>query len=215
MTKSSLKDATSLVSLAGDSSCKPRVTEPQRVEHICLLKLETGDLVSQLDSGFIKVVVPFDVGTEAPIIEEGGLDHKGCKCGGLRAQELDKPVGEDVGIGFNGDNGVGEDRVEEQLLIVPAEGPCGVLASVTIFDKGGLYGLPVNGVDDKVGEVAVVSLESLRTFSESDESGECGGVVACSYVGKLLLERCHLLSPHPMGESLPGCGHVKGGLLLI
>ena len=39
--------------------------------------------------------------------------------------------------------------------------------------------MPVNGADDKVREAAVVGLEALRALSESDEPGECGGVVAC------------------------------------
>ena len=84
------------------------MTEPQRIERIGLLKLEVGDLVSQLDSGFIEVVVMFDVCTKAPVIDEGGFDHKGGERGGLRPQELDEPAGEDVGIGLNRDDGVGE-----------------------------------------------------------------------------------------------------------
>ena len=64
-------------------SCKPRVTEPQRIERICLLKLEARDLVSEFDGGLIEVVIAFDVCTEAPIIEEVGLDHEGCERGGL------------------------------------------------------------------------------------------------------------------------------------
>ena len=49
-----------------------------------------------------------------------------------------------------------------------------------MLDKGGLYGLSVDGMDDEVGEAAVIGLEAFRAFSESDESGERGGVVACS-----------------------------------
>ena len=94
-------------------SCKPRVTEPQRVECICLLKLEARDLVSELDSGLVEVVITLDVSAEAPVIEEVGFDHEGHEYGGLRAQELDEPVGEDVRIGLDGDDGIGEERVEE------------------------------------------------------------------------------------------------------
>ena len=65
------------------SSCKPRVTEPQRIEHICLLKLEARDFVSEFGGGLVEVVVALDVCTEAPIVEEVGLDHEGCECGGL------------------------------------------------------------------------------------------------------------------------------------
>ena len=88
--------------------CKPRVTEPQRIERIGLLKLEAGNLVSQLNSSFVEVVVMFNVCTKAPVIEEGGFNHKGGECGGLRLQELDEPIGEDVGVCLNQDNGVGE-----------------------------------------------------------------------------------------------------------
>ena len=94
-------------------SCKPRVTEPQRIERICLLKLETRDLVSELDGSLVEVVVAFDVSAEAPVVEEVGFDHEGRERGGLRAQELDEPVRKDVGVGLDGDNGVGEERVEE------------------------------------------------------------------------------------------------------
>ena len=89
-------------------SCKPRVTEPQRIERIGLLKLEVGDLVSQLDSSFIEVMVALDVCAETPVIKEGGLDHEGRECRGLRPQELDKPIGEDIWIGLDGDDGIGE-----------------------------------------------------------------------------------------------------------
>ena len=41
-------------------------------------------------------------------------------------------------------------------------------------------GLSVGGTDDEVGKAAIVGLEALGAFSESDESGERGGVVACS-----------------------------------
>ena len=95
------------------SLCKPRVTEPQQIERICLLKLEAGDLISELDSGFIKVVVAFDVSTETPIVEEGGFDHEGREHGGLRTQELDEPVGEDIRVGLNRDDGVGKEGVKE------------------------------------------------------------------------------------------------------
>ena len=94
-------------------SCKPRVTEPQRVERICLLKLEARDLVSEFNGGLVEVVVALDVSAEAPVVEEMGFDHEGRECGGLRAQELDEPVGEDVRIGLDGDDGVSEERVEE------------------------------------------------------------------------------------------------------
>ena len=95
------------------SSCKPRVTEPQRIERICLLELEASNLVSKLDGSFVKIVVALDVSTETPIIEEGGFDHEGHKCGGLRTQELNEPVGEDIRVGLNRDDGVGEEGVKE------------------------------------------------------------------------------------------------------
>ena len=190
-------------------SCKPRVTEPQRIERICLLKLEARDLVSESDGGFIEVVITLDVGTEAPVVEEMGFDHEGRERGGLRAQELDEPIGEDVGIGLDGDNGIGEEGVEEELLVFSSQGATRVLSPFDVLNEGGLYGLPVDGANDKVGEAAVVGLKPLGALSESDESGECGGVVACSYVGKSLLEGCHLLSPHPVGEGVLGFGGVE------
>ena len=79
-------------------SCKPRVTELQRIERICLLKLEARDLISQFDGDLVEVVIPFDVGAEAPVIKEGGFDHQGGEGGGFRPQELDEPIGEDVGV---------------------------------------------------------------------------------------------------------------------
>ena len=94
-------------------SCKPCVTELQRIEHICLLKLEARDLVSELNGGLVEVMIALDVCAEAPIVEEVGFDHEGRECGGLRTQELDKPVGEDVGVGLDGDDGVGEERVDK------------------------------------------------------------------------------------------------------
>ena len=65
-------------------SCEPRVTEPQRVKRICLLKLESGDLVPQVDGDLVEVVVAFDIGAKSPVVEEGGFDHQGRKGGGLR-----------------------------------------------------------------------------------------------------------------------------------
>ena len=64
-------------------SCEPRVTEPQRIERICLLKLEARDLVSEFDGGFVEVVIALDVSAEAPVVEEMGFDHKGRECGRL------------------------------------------------------------------------------------------------------------------------------------
>ena len=75
--------------------------------------------------------------------------------------------------------------------------------------------MAVDGADDKVRQTAVVGLVSGGTFSESDEFGECGGVVACSYVGKLLMEVCHLLSPHAVGKGVLGKGRVEGDLLAV
>ena len=64
-------------------SCKPRVTEPQRVERICLLKLEARDLISELYGGLIEVMIAFDVCTEAPVVEEVGFKHEGRERGGF------------------------------------------------------------------------------------------------------------------------------------
>ena len=64
-------------------SCKLRVTEPQRIERICLLELESSDLIPKFDCGLIKVVIALDVGAETPIVEEVGFDHEGCECRGL------------------------------------------------------------------------------------------------------------------------------------
>ena len=94
-------------------SCKARVTEPQRVERVCLLKLEARDLVSESDGDFVEVMVAFDVGSEPPIVEEVGFNHEGRERGGFRTQELYKPVGEDVGVGLDGDNGVDKERMDE------------------------------------------------------------------------------------------------------
>ena len=185
--------------------CKPHVTEPQRIERICLLKLELGNLVSQLNGDLVEVMVALDVCTKAPIIEEGGFDNKGRERGGLRAQELDKPVGEDIGIGLDRDDGIGKEGMKEQLLVVSPECTGSVLTPLEIFDEGGLYGLSINGTDNEVREAAIVGLKALRALSKSEEAGEREGVVACSYVGKLLLERCHLLSPHSASEGLLGC----------
>ena len=112
---------------------------------------------------------------------------------------MDEPIGEDVGIGLDGDDGIGKEGVKEELLVVSSQRAGRILSPFEVFDEGGLNRLSVNGTDDEVGKAAVVGLEAFRTFSESDESGECGGVVACLYVGKLLLEKCHLLSPHVVG----------------
>ena len=161
-------------------SCEPRVTEPQRIECICLLKLESSDLVPKFDSGLVEDVISLDVSAETPIVEEVGFDHEGRECGGPRAQELDKPVGEDVRISLDGDDRVGEKGVEEQLLVVPSKRTGRVLGPFKIFDEGCLYGLSIDGTDDEVGEMAVIGLETFGAFSESEESGECGGVVACS-----------------------------------
>ena len=161
-------------------SCKLRVTEPQRIECICLLKLEARDLVSEFNGGLVEVVVALDVSAEAPVIEEVGFDHEGRERRGLRAQELDEPTGEDVRICLDGDDGVSEERVEEQLLVVPSKRAACVLSPFNILNEGRLYRLSVDGADDEVGEATVVGLEALGAFSESDESGESGGVVACS-----------------------------------
>ena len=196
-------------------SCKPHVTEPHQIEHICLLELEAGDLVSQLDCCLVEVVVVFDVGAKAPIVEEGGFDDEGGKCGGLRAQELNEPVGEHVGISLDGDDGVGKEWVEEEFLAVSSKRPGCVLGPVKIFDEGGLYRLAIDSTDDEVGKAAIVGLEAFGAFSELDEGCECGGVVACSYVGKLLLERGHLLSPHLESKGLLHSDSIEGGLPLI
>ena len=71
----------------------------------CLLKLESGDLVSQVDGDLIEVVVTLNIGAKPPVVEEGDFDHQGREGGGLRPQELDKPVGEDVWVGLDRDNG--------------------------------------------------------------------------------------------------------------
>ena len=102
--------------------------------------------------------------------------------------------------------------MEERLLVISSEGPGCVLRARKVLDERGLDGLTVDGTDDEVGEATVVVLIPGRTFSESDEVGECGGVVACSYVGKLLVEVCHFLAPHAMGEGILGEGCVKGSL---
>ena len=196
-------------------SCKSRMTEPQRIERICLLKLEARDLVSKLDGSLVEVVVALDIGVKAPVVEEGGLDDQRRKGGGLGTQELDEPAWEDVGVGFDGDDGVGEKGMEEELLVVSSQRAGRVLCPLKVFDEGGLYRLSVNGTDDEVGETAVVGLETLRAFSKSDESGECGGVVACSYVGKLLVEEFDFLSPHLVGEGVFGKGRIESGLLGI
>ena len=105
--------------------------------------------------------------------------------------------------------------MEEYFLVVPSEGTSGILCPIEVLDEGGLDGLAVDGTDDKVREAAVVSLISCGTFSESDEFSECGGVVACSYVGKLLVEVCHLFSPHAVGKGVLGEGCVESVLSTV
>ena len=196
-------------------SCKLRVTELQQIECICLLKLETRDLVSEFDGGLVEVVITFDVRAKAPVVEKGDFDDQCREGGGLGTQELDKPIWEDVGVGLDGNDGVGKEGVNEDLLVIPSQCACRVLRPLEILDKGGLYHLTINGVDDEVGETTIVGLETFQAFSESDECGECGGVVACSYVGKLLMEECNLLSPHSVGEGVLGKGRIEGGLFVI
>ena len=115
----------------------------------------------------------------------------------------------------DGDDRGCKEGMEERLLVIPSEGACRVLRPVEVLDKGGLDGLSVDGADDEVREATIIGLESLGTFSESDECGESGGVVACSYVGKLLVEVGHLLSPHSVGKGVFGEGRIEGGLLVI
>ena len=105
--------------------------------------------------------------------------------------------------------------MEERLLVVPSEGSGGILRPIEILDEGGLDGLTVDGTDDEVRESTVVGLVSFGALSESDEVGECGGVVACSYVGKLLVEVRHLLSPHAVSEGVLSEGRVKVGLFAV
>ena len=105
--------------------------------------------------------------------------------------------------------------MEERLLVISSEGSGCVLRAREVLDEGGLDGLTVDSADDEVGETTVVVLISRGTLSESDELGECGGVVACSYVGKLLVEVRHLLAPHAMGKGVLGEGCVEGGLSLV
>ena len=93
---------------------------------------------------------------------------------------MDEPIGEDVWVGLDGDNGVGEERVDKQLLVFSPERAGRVLSTFEVFNEGRLDGLPVNSMDNEVRKAAVVGLEALGAFSESDEAGECGGVVACS-----------------------------------
>ena len=156
-------------------SCKPRVTEPQRIERICLLKLEARDLVSEFDSSLVEVVIAFNVCAKAPVVEEVGFDHEGRKCGGLRTQELDEPVGEDVRVGLDGDNRIGEEGVDEQLLVFPSKCAGRVLSALEVLNEGCLDGLSVDGTDNEVWKTAVVGLEAFGALSESDEPGECGG----------------------------------------
>ena len=67
----------------------------------------------------------------------------------------------------------------------------------------------------KSGRQASLAWKPLGHSLSRRRPASVGGVVACSYVGKLLLERCHLLSPHPVGEGILGIGRVKGDLFLI
>ena len=92
---------------------------------------------------------------------------------------MDKPIGEDVRVGLNGDDRVGEERVDEYLFVVSSKRAGRVLSAVEIFDERGLYGLSIDRMDNEVWEAAVVGLVTLGALSESDEAGERGGVVAC------------------------------------
>ena len=105
--------------------------------------------------------------------------------------------------------------MEERLLVISSEGSGRVLRTREVLDEGGLDGLTIDGADDEVGEATVIVLVPCRTLSESDELGECGGVVACSYVGKLLMEVRHFLAPHAVGEGVLGEGCVEGDLSLF
>ena len=120
-------------------SCKPRVTEPQRIERICLLKLEAHDPVSKFDGSLVEVVVALDVCTKAPVVEEGGFNDQCRECGGLGTQKLDEPIWEDVGVGLDGDDGNGEKGMEEELLVVSPQRACCILCPLEVFDEGGLY----------------------------------------------------------------------------
>ena len=196
-------------------SCKPRVTEPHQIECICLLKLETSNLITQFNGIFVEVMIVLEICAESPVVEEGGLDNEGGECWRLRPHELDEPVGKNVWVGLNRDDGVSEKGMEEYPLVLSSEGAGHILTPFEVLNKGGLNRLPVCSVDNEVGEAAIVSLIALGAFSVSDEGCECGGVVACSYVGKLLVEGFHLLMPHPLGEGLLGLDCLEVDLSLI
>ena len=90
---------------------------------------------------------------------------------------MDEPVGKDVGVGLDRDDGVGKEWVSKQPFVISPERTCRVLGPINVFDEGSLYRLPIGGMNNEVGETAVVGLEALGTFSELDEAGKCGGVV--------------------------------------
>ena len=69
------------------------------------------------------------------------------------------------------------------------------LSPFEVLDEGRLNRLPIWKTNNKVWEASIVGLVSFEDLTVLDNVLECGGVVACLYVGKLFVEGLDLLTP--------------------
>ena len=173
-------------SKTGVGSRKAVMGEPDLLENVILLGLEGGNLVGETRGLDLTLVVPLELGDEAPIVQTFGFLEEDGEGLGIGREDVDEPRWEGVRhglpmIGGGGVKLVGVDRVGRS----PKTSQC-VGAVRGALDVRRHHLIPMRPRNEETWELIVVNLPPvgggdlslLRGDTTSPSDWESGGVVA-------------------------------------
>ena len=173
-------------SKTGIGSRKAVMGEPDLLENVVLLGLKGGDLIGEARGLDLALVVAFEFGNEAPVVQAFGFLEKGGEGLGIGREDVDEPRREGIrhGLSVVGGGGVelvGVDRVGRS----PKTSQCmGAIRGALDVRRHHL--IPVRPRNEETRELIVVDfpavgrgdLSLLRGDTTSPSDWESGGVVA-------------------------------------
>ena len=173
-------------SKTGVGSREPVMGESDLLENIVLLGLEGGDLVREARGLDLALVIPLELGGEAPVVQTCGFLNEDGEGLGIGREDVDEPRWESVRhgltvIGGGGVEFIGVDRVGRSPKASQRVG-----AVWGLLDVRRHHLIPVRPRNEETRELIVVDLPPvgggdlslLRGDTTSPSDWESGGVVA-------------------------------------
>jgi hypothetical protein len=187
------------------------VTKADGVEGVGVLVLQGRDLGLEGLLVFFELVIPLDVPHKSPVVEIQGLSNEGVVGWGGRGDDSDEPWREDVGDPIRTTEGEGEEVVSMYECVGSSDCSQRKGRANEALNVRGLNLFTPFDTNEEIREATVIRLVALRGVRVGGIKDR-GGVVACAYVGKLLVEVVDLFLPVASQLALLVSDGLEGGL---